>query len=182
VSGQGVVEGNVMSATVRPSQRSRRPTGTRVGIILGVLVAVSAFLVSPWVFEPAPEAPTPTGVQLPLFVLLAAIDAVVFGAGVFVAFAGRALIAPVFSTPGRATATHLALTWLLISWWLHDGLHMVVGLHLDHLLVIEYTFHVTLMAAAAVVVWTLARQARDRRRPPSGFTGGRPAAADQAEP
>ena len=165
MSGQGVVEGNVMSATVHPSQRARRHPGTRVGIVLGVLVAISAFLVSPYVFEPTTEAPTPAGVQLPLFVLLAAIDAVVFGAGVFVAIAGRAMIAPVFSTPGRTIATHLALTWLLISWWLHDGLHLVVGLQLDQLLILEYTFHVTLMAAAAVVVWALARQARDRRRP-----------------
>jgi hypothetical protein len=48
------------------------------------------------------------------------------------------------------------------NWWLHDGLHMVVGMHVGGLLAIEYGFQVTLIIAALALTWALAKMAQSR--------------------
>jgi hypothetical protein len=47
--------------------------------------------------------------------------------------------------------TKLAIAWLLMNWWAHDGLHQHVGMNLHGLLWIEYGFHFTLIISAVVV-------------------------------
>ncbi len=150
-----------MSAIAGKDMAGNRRTGTVVAV--AVVAAVVAFVAGPVLFTPSTDLPAPSGTQLPWFVALAAIEAVVFGAGVAFAAFGRGVVARIVTTPGRVTAIHLAITWALVSWWPHDGLHMVSGLSIDGLLAIEYGFHVTMMVAAAVVVAALLRQAADRR-------------------
>jgi hypothetical protein len=42
---------------------------------------------------------------------------------------------------------------LLFSWWPHDSLHIANGTNMSGLLAIEYGFHVTVMAAGAILVY-----------------------------
>jgi len=121
--------------------------------IVTLLVAVPAFLLAPngplgvfW--DPHPETPNPTGVQVPLYILLGLINAVVLGLGVSFLLFGYPLVSAVGGASRRLTrAAHIAIGWVLVSWWLHDNLHMVIGMELGGLLGIEYGFHVTLMIA-----------------------------------
>jgi hypothetical protein len=53
--------------------------------------------------------------------------------------------------PGKTTAALLAITWVTGSWWLHDNLHMHVGMNLPGLMAIEYGFHFTVGLAGLVL-------------------------------
>jgi hypothetical protein len=128
-------------------------------LIVTVLVAVPAFLLEPnsplgvfW--DPHPETAEPTGIQVPLFMLLGLINALMLGLGVSFLLFGYPLVSAIgCASRGLARAAHLAIGWILVSWWLHDSLHMVAGMELGALLGIEYGFHVTVMIAGLVVAY-----------------------------
>jgi hypothetical protein len=109
-------------------------------------------------------SPAPAGAQVGLFTFIAAFEALAFGAGLAVLmFAGRpirALFGPHHT--GLATASHLALFWLLWSWWLHVALHNTSGMRPGRILFIEYAFHGSSIVAAAVVVYALTVLGSDR--------------------
>ncbi len=46
------------------------------------------------------------------------------------------------------------------NWWIHDSLHMQVGLDMNRLLYIEIAFHMTMLACAVVLAFSLMRLAR----------------------
>lgn len=136
-------------------------------LIVTVVLAVITLLISPngplgTFWAPPPDFPTPTGAQLPLFMLLGIFEAVAFGLGISFLIFGYPLIkaiAPASTT--LTTAAHLAIAWLLINWWPHDSLHIFNGIALNGLLAIEYTFHVTLIVAGVVLAYfflTILRQ------------------------
>ncbi len=75
---------------------------------------------------------------------------------------GRPEVQRLFATRVRAMTVHTAAVWALSS-WLHDNLHMANGTDITGLLMIEYAFRVTVIAAVAVVVWALVTENRDRR-------------------
>ncbi|MGH9166250.1 MAG: hypothetical protein ACRD02_00200 [Acidimicrobiia bacterium] len=138
---------------------------TRTFALITVAGGVLAFLLGPQapigqqIWPPTVELnPPPGGAQLGLFMLLGAIESLAFGAGVAFLLLGRKPLRRLFGPrrAGLATATHLAVFWLLWSWWLHDGLHMVVGLQARGLLAIEYAFHVTLILAGGILAYGLA--------------------------
>jgi hypothetical protein len=60
-----------------------------------------------------------------------------------------------------AWATYLAIAWTLVSWWPHSNMHRVNGENLGGLLMIDYTFHVTLMLASLIILrffWVAAQR------------------------
>jgi hypothetical protein len=155
-----------MSATVTRWGGGATPrTNTKRAVALASGAALGAFALGPVLFTPNAANPIPTSGQLPWFVLLAAIEATVFGAGVAFAVFGRPHVRRHFAINARATAVHVSVTWALASWWLHDNLHMVNGMNLGGLLLIEYVFHVTLIVGAAVVAWAFVAEARDHSQP-----------------
>jgi hypothetical protein len=108
--------------------------------------------------------PAPTSPQLGLFMVLGLITAIAFGLGITFLLYGRAATLRAVG-PGRprlAAAAHLAVFWVLANWWVHDGLHMVAGMHAGRLLAIEYAFHVTLMGAGAVLAFAVITAADQR--------------------
>lgn len=133
-------------------------------LVLGAaaVVSMAAFVVGPQLFAPAAGMPSPSGAQLPFFVGLAAVEAAALGLAIAFAALGGGNVRRLFSSRRRAVTVHAVLVWTLASWWLHDGLHMANGTNLGGLLLIEYAFHVTLIAAAAVVIWALTAEARGR--------------------
>lgn len=119
-----------------------------------VLVLAAATLVSgPKIWPPSPDmSPTPS--QLPFFMFLAGLESLVFSLGVVFILTGWPLIS---KAGGKgATAAYIAISWMLVSWWPHDNMHIHNGMNMAGLLVIEYTFHFTLMISALIVArWFL---------------------------
>ena len=135
------------------------------------LVGIPAFLLAPtaplgpaiWP-APAPLTPPPTPGQVNLLMVFGAVEAVALGLGVaFVILGwplGRGATAP---NKGRAVPMFLSTAWLLVNWWLHDGLHMVSGMNPGALIWIEYGFHGTLIAAGAALAYWFATMDWERR-------------------
>jgi len=127
-----------------------------VTLVLGVL----AFLASPnaplggfWGAQA--EGAAPTGVQTLLFMILGAIQSLVFGLGIaFLIFGFSLTGARMPANLGWARAAHFAIAWSLFSWWPHSNFHQtLVPDNISGLLAIEYGFHVTLILAGLIVAY-----------------------------
>jgi hypothetical protein len=132
------------------SIRVRWGASRLVGSVI-VVSAIASFALSRILWPTPTGMPGPPSRLLPGFVVLAAVESIVFGLGVgFVCF-GRPLLGDRTRGAALTRATHLSIAWLLISWWPHDNFHRVLA-HDDWagLLRIEYGFHLTLIAAAVI--------------------------------
>ncbi len=129
-------------------------TNKTVLIGITVVAAIAAFLLSRVIWPDLPGIPMPVGAQLPLLIVVSAIEAIGFGVGI--AF----LVSLWPYMRGRNAwdwLTYISAAWLLVSWWPHDNLHRVMMMG-DYwqLIRIEWTFHVTLIIAGIIVasmVW-----------------------------
>lgn len=114
-----------------------------------------AFFAGPKIWPPSGDI-QPTPGQIPYFIVLDIIDALSFGIGAIFLFKAWHVFRDSNALPRRqAFVTFLALTWLIISWWPHDNFHIANGMNAQGLLYIEYGFHVTLIAAALIVAYSL---------------------------
>jgi len=95
--------------------------------------------------------PEAVGIQLPLFMLLGMIEALVFGLGIAFLVFGASMVNQFKVLPGLARAAHLSISWVMINWWAHDSLHLHNGMELSGLLKIEYGFHITLILAGIIL-------------------------------
>jgi hypothetical protein len=148
------------------ADRNAHRPGAKTFAAIAVAGGLAAFLVSPhaplgrlvWP-ETVQLNPAPAGVQVGLFTLIGAIEALAFGAGLAVLLLGREPIRRLFgpARTGLAAATHLSVFWLLWSWWLHVAMHTTSGLRPGRVLAIEYAFHASSIAAAAVLAYALSR-------------------------
>src|SRR6266511_1928339 len=127
-------------------------------LLITLGTAVLTFVLSPIIWPPDPHGAAPSGLQLLLFMVLAALDALIFGLGVAFISYGLPLVRRVANgSRARTWITFIATGWLLISWWPHDNMHKHNGMDLDGLLMIDYLFHVSMMVAGAVLAYTLVR-------------------------
>ena len=89
--------------------------------LLTLAMTVAALLLQPILWPPAPGIPSPVGVQLALFIGLAVLSALTFGAGVsFLVFGWPAVrrATAVADIPAfRVSGYH----WSLVSWWPHGN-------------------------------------------------------------
>ena len=138
-------------------------------LILTLVVTVLAFAAS----APGPlggfwgldlsTGRAPTASQLPLFMILAVLDALMLGLGLsFLAFGFPLLSETANVSRGLARAAHLAISWLFVQWWPHSNLHIVTE-DLGGILVIDYVFHTTIMLASIIIVYFLIAARRDRK-------------------
>ena len=124
--------------------------------LVTALFAVPAMALGQVIWPPAPGSPEPSAGQLPFFIFLSVFEAVAFGLGIsFLLFGFPALLRLARGSRLRAWAMYLSVGWFLVSWWPHDNLHLHNGLDLQHLLYIEYGFHVTLIIATVVLAYSL---------------------------
>ena len=145
-------------------------------LLVTLLVGIPAFLLAPTApfgpaIWPAPAAltPAPTPGQVGLLMVFGALEAAALGLGVaFVLLGWRIVRRATAPDKGRALAMYLSTAWLLVNWWLHDGLHMVSGMHPGALIRIEYGFHGTLIVAGAALAYCFATMEwqRSTRRAP----------------
>lgn len=140
---------------------------TRIKVaILTVVIAAIAFPLEPagplgswwagvWPWGQAPHGPEPTGLQVPLFMLLGVLEAVGFGLAISFLVFGWPVVKRVSATTPGAIAMYVSAAWVLGNWWIHDSLHFTNSTDLASLLVIEYAFHVTLIIAGATLCYQL---------------------------
>jgi hypothetical protein len=116
--------------------------------------AVLALFLSRILWPMPAGAPTPSGAQLPFFMVLAILEALIFGVGVsFLAF-GLPIVRRAAVRAGvPAWPVYLAIGWSLVSWWPHNNFHLANGDNLTGLLAIEYAFHVSLYVTGLIIAW-----------------------------
>lgn len=127
-------------------------------LLMTLAVALPAFAIGPIIWPPETHGAAPLGLQRILLMTLAAIEALALGLGI--AFIGYGLPLVQRAAPEsrmRTWVAFIATAWLLISWWPHGNMHRHNGMDLDGLLVIDYLFHVPMIAAGVVMTYILMR-------------------------
>lgn len=103
-----------------------------------------------------------TGVPGPwafLFSVLYLVECVAFGLGVMFLFSGRSRMRAHGRSRGLTTAAHLAVVYLLVSWWPQDNLYRLAAKQdWPRQAALVYTFNIPLMIAAAVVAFYVSRR------------------------
>ncbi len=133
-------------------------------IIVTVVVSVLGILLAPpgplgstiW---PAPNHDAqPTAGQLPFFMGMGLIEAVGMGGAIAFLIYGWGPVKAAFpGRPGFARLAQVSAAWLFGNFWLHDNIHMINGMDLGGLVIIDYAFHVPIMAAGVVVAVAISR-------------------------
>ncbi len=138
-------------------------------LLITLVFAVIGFLlnghtpIGAAIWPPLTTIPQPTGIQMPLFMLLTIIEALLFGLGFAFLILGWPMIEKLATNKNQAILAYLSVGWLLISWVPHDNLHMHAGLQLNQLLAIEYGFHVTLMLAGLLIAIFFLNQVKQNK-------------------
>lgn len=136
-------------------------------LLITLVVGVPAFLLGPVIWSPSPEI-QPTQAQMPYLLALSAVEALFFGFGISFILYGFPLIRRIDQLEKKAAiAMYVSLAWILISWWPHDNMHIHNALDINGLIVIDYSFHLTLILSGAVLVYSffsLFKPATERER------------------
>lgn len=123
-----------------------------VGVVITIVFGLVTFFLNPLLFPPPVGVMPPTDSQVVHLMIVGAIESLAFGVGVaFLIFTVPWLSAVQPEKKSRTAWAIAATTWLLVSWWPHDQLHMMIGMDYSKLILIEYGFHVTLILAAIIV-------------------------------
>lgn len=121
-------------------------------VLITVGIGLPAFALGPQLWPQAAASPKPSEVQLPFFVVLALIEALLFGLGIAFLIFGLPTVRRAAARVGvNPWPVFVAIAWQLLSWWPHDNLHVATGLDYWPLLGIEYAFHLTLIISALIV-------------------------------
>ena len=123
-----------------------------------LVIGAAAFLVGPILWPMSPSVPAPPSSLLPGYIAVSAIEALAFGfAASFAAFAWPAVRDVPLGVPWLNRVLFGSLVWLMGNWWIHDGLHMHVGLDMNRLVFIELFFHMTLLGCGLTLALGLMR-------------------------
>jgi hypothetical protein len=130
-------------------------------LIVTLVVAIPAVPLGQVIWPPAMRGMEPNGIQLPLLIVISIFEAVALGLGVaFIAF-GLPLVRKLAMGSGPlAWASFVSIAWFLVSWWPHDGFHRSMAPDdMSSLIAVEYGFHLTLIAAGAILAFAFWRVA-----------------------
>ncbi len=123
-------------------------------ILITMVIGIPAFFVGPVIWPPSPDI-QPTQAQMPYLIALSLIEALFFGFGIAFIFYGWPRIkAASGEAMMAARSMYFSVAWLTVSWWPHDNLHIHNALNVDGLIVIDYAFHLTLILAGLVLVYS----------------------------
>jgi hypothetical protein len=127
-------------------------------VLVTLLAAVPAFLLTPILFPPNPNVAPPEAHLIPYFIFINVAETLFFGVGVAFLLFGLPLMRRVARVAGTsAWPTYLAIGYLTASWWPHLGLHAVAGMDFDKLIVVDYVFHLPYIVSAVVVAYFFVR-------------------------
>ena len=124
-------------------------------LIVTLSVAIPAFLLGPVLFPPADVGSEPSATQIPFFIFLGAVDAILLGlVGSFLVFGLPVLRKVSPASRARAWAMYLSIGYLMVSWWPHLNLHISTPIEdWQMLLYIDFLFHLPLEIAGAVLAY-----------------------------
>ncbi len=127
----------------------------RSSLKFGLIVAgtgTAAFLLTPTLFPPNPNAGPPAPGLIPYFIALSAIESAFFGVGVAFLLFGLPKMRRVARISGLSPwPSFLAIGYLTASWWPHLGMHAVAGLDFEKLIVVDYVFHLPYIVSAGIL-------------------------------
>jgi len=128
--------------------------------LVTLVIGAGAFLAGPQLWPMGSDVPMPPANLLPAYIAISAIEALAFGFAVaFVLFGWPAIRELRLGAPWLNKMLFVTLFWFIGNWWIHDNLHMHIGLDMSRLLYIEYGFHMSLLACASTLVVSWARLA-----------------------
>lgn len=118
-------------------------------VALTVGLVIPAYVLSRVIWPDPPGTAAPPPGLLPLLMVPAIFEALAFGAGVaFLISAGRALVR--HQVDRLSVAAYVSGAWALVSWWPHSNMHRS-NTTLEGLVLMAWTFHLTLIVGAAVI-------------------------------
>lgn len=134
---------------------------TRNKILIVVLsVAIAAFLLFPggpvgmMLWPPHPHGPTFEGAALAALIGGAIVQSFIMGLGVAFLLWGMPLVRRLGWGSSRGNiAAYLSLAYVLTTWPIHDGIHIVYGESAGAILATTLLFHVGVAVAGAVLLW-----------------------------
>jgi hypothetical protein len=131
-------------------------------IAVTVVVAAAAIPLS-FVLWPTPVgAATPPPSMLPLFIPIeVVIPALSLGLGIAFILFGRRLVSGT-GTTALSRAAFFSIGWLLINWWPHSNFHRVAN-GWTNIVLVDYFFHTTVIAASCVVAAFFLNVVRERQ-------------------
>ena len=129
-------------------------------ILFTVVIGGAAFFAGPMIWPMTPEASMPPPHLLPAYIAIAAVEALAFGFAVaFAIFGWPAIRNMQLGAPWLNRLLFISLCWFMGNWWIHDNLHMHIGLDMNRLLYIEFVFHFSMLACAVTLALSLMRLA-----------------------
>ncbi|MCX5214804.1 AMP-binding protein [Kitasatospora sp. NBC_00240] len=145
-----------------PSPGGQWLAGSCLALAVGLIATLATFVLFP-------GSTDVSGIPSPwsgLLRLLHFFECLSFGAGVVVLLGGRPAVRRLGRPRALTTAAHLSLVWLLASWWPQDNLYRTSrATDWPRQVALVYTFNVTLMLAALVLVRFVTWRAWPARHP-----------------
>ena len=130
-------------------------------LFVTIVFGIAAFVTGPMIWPASHEVSMPPPGLLPLYILLAVFEALAFGFSVaFAAFGWAAIRDLRLGARWLNKMLFVTLIWFTGNWWIHDNLHMHVGLDLTRLFYIEYAFHMSMLACGVTLAFSWMRLAR----------------------
>lgn len=127
-------------------------------LLMTFVIGVAAFFAGPVIWPMGPEIPMPPPNLLPAYVAVSAIEALAFGFAVtFAVFGWPAIRDLRLGAPWLNRLLFVTLCWFMGNWWIHDHLHMQVGLDMNRLVYIEIGFHMSMLACGVTLALALMR-------------------------
>ena len=131
-------------------------------LAVAVLTAAAAVPLSFLLWRtPAGAATPPTTVLLLLLPVTVVMPSIAFGLGLAFLLFGRQLVAAGGSR-ALSRAAYLGVAWLLMNWWPHSNFHRAAS-GWTAILLVDYVFHTTAIAAAGIVAIYFLRVLNERR-------------------
>ena len=125
---------------------------------LTVVIGVAAFFTGPQIWPMSHDVPMPPPNLLPGYMALSVVEALAFGFAVaFVVFGWPAIRDLRLGAPWLNRMLFVTLAWFMGNWWIHDSLHMHIGLDMNRLFYIELGFHMTMLACGVTLALSLLR-------------------------
>lgn len=128
--------------------------------LLAVVIGGAAFFTGPMIWPMASEVPAPPPNLLPAYIAISAVEALAFGFAVaFAVFGWPAIRDLRLGARWLNKMLFVTLCWFMGNWWIHDNLHMHIGLDMNRLLYIEFAFHMSMLACGVTLALSWMRLA-----------------------